>query len=84
MKIFLISDIHFEFQTSKDWQPELPSEENFDALVLEGDNGTGTSAFNGIERLLKHYHYLPILLLLGNHNFTIVLCKVLNKIPRNV
>ncbi len=41
MKIFLISDIHFEFHNNVDWLPPLPDVNQFDVLVLAGDIGMG-------------------------------------------
>ncbi len=68
MRIFVISDIHFEFHDEA-WLPILPDEQDFDVLVLAGDIGSGEHAFTGVDRLLDHYSQVPIILVLGNHEY---------------
>ncbi len=68
MRIFVISDIHFEFHDEA-WLPLLPDEQDFDVLVLAGDIGTAEHALAGVDRLLNHYSQVPIILVLGNHEY---------------
>lgn len=70
MRIFLASDIHFEFHRDEpDWLPPLPEESEIDVLVLAGDIGTYTEAIKGIERILNYYVRVPIIYIAGNHEF---------------
>jgi len=70
MRIFLASDVHFEFhQEENDWLPPLPDESDIDVLVLAGDIGTYAAAKIGIERILQHYRNTPIIFVAGNHEF---------------
>ncbi|MEZ5436125.1 MAG: metallophosphoesterase [Pseudomonadales bacterium] len=69
MRIFLASDIHFEFHNSIDWLPPLPTADMFDVLVLAGDIGHGSWLAEGLRRLRKHFPSKPIVYVAGNHEF---------------
>lgn len=69
MKIFLASDIHFEFHNRVDWLPPLPSADQFDVLVLAGDIGHGPWLSTGLRRLRKQFPCKPIVYIAGNHEF---------------
>lgn len=69
MRIFLASDIHFEFHSDVAWLPPLPAAELFDVLVLAGDIGHGPWLSEGLRRLRKRYPGKPIVYVAGNHEF---------------
>ncbi|MEZ5494957.1 MAG: metallophosphoesterase [Pseudomonadales bacterium] len=69
MRIFLASDIHFEFHNNIDWLPPLPTADMFDVLVLAGDIGHGSWLAEGLRRLRKHFPSKPIVYVAGNHEF---------------
>ncbi len=69
MKIFLASDIHFEFHNAMDWLPPLPTADVFDVLVLAGDIGHGPWLEAGLRRLRKRFPSKPIVYVAGNHEF---------------
>ena len=69
MKIFLISDVHFEFHNKVDWLPPLPSVDQFDVLVLAGDIGHGPWLETGLRRLRKRFPSRPIVYVAGNHEY---------------
>lgn len=69
MKIFLASDIHFEFHNAVDWLPPLPAADLFDVLVLAGDIGHGPWLAAGLRRLRKCFPTKPIVYVAGNHEF---------------
>ena len=69
MKIFLISDVHFEFHNKVDWLPPLPSVEQFDVLVLAGDIGHGPWLETGLRRLRRRFPSAPMIYVAGNHEF---------------
>lgn len=69
MKIFLISDVHFEFHNNIDWLPPLPSGDRFDVLVLAGDIGHGPWLETGLRRLRSNFPAKPIVYVAGNHEF---------------
>ena len=55
MKIFLTSDVHFEFHNKIDWLPSLPAGDQFDVLVLAGDIGHGPWLETGLRRLRCYF-----------------------------
>jgi Icc-related predicted phosphoesterase len=67
MKIFLASDLHFEFHNDIDWLPPLPAADAFDVLVLAGDIGTSAFLGTGLRRLRKRFPGKPIIFVDGNH-----------------
>lgn len=69
MKIFLISDVHFEFHNKVDWLPTLPTGDQFDVLVLAGDIGHGPWLETGLRRLRRNFPAKPIIYVAGNHDF---------------
>lgn len=69
MKIFLISDIHFEFHNKVDWLPPLSSGDQFDVLLLAGDIGHGPWLETGLRRLRSRFPSTPIVYVAGNHEF---------------
>ncbi len=69
MKIFLITDVHFEFHNKVDWLPPLPAGDQFDVLVLAGDIGHGPWLETGLRRLRHYFPAKPIVYVAGNHEF---------------
>lgn len=69
MRIFPISDIHFEIHNDIAWLPPLPSADNFDVLVLAGDIGHGPWLSTGLRRIRQRYPDKPIVYVAGNHEF---------------
>jgi Icc-related predicted phosphoesterase len=69
VKIFLISDIHFEFHNNVDWLPLLPDGNQFDVLVLAGDIGHGPWLATGLRRLRSRFPSKPIVYVAGNHEY---------------
>jgi Icc-related predicted phosphoesterase len=69
VKIFLISDIHFEFHNNVDWLPPLPDVNQFDVLVLAGDIGHGPWLATGLRRLRRYFPAKPIVYVAGNHEY---------------
>jgi Icc-related predicted phosphoesterase len=69
VKIFLISDIHFEFHNKVDWLPPLPDGNQFDVLVLAGDIGHGPWLATGLRRLRSRFPSKPIVYVAGNHEY---------------
>jgi predicted phosphodiesterase len=60
MKIHLLSDLHLEFED------HTPLRKGIDAVVLAGDIHVGTK---GIEWALRNYPNIPIIYVLGNHEY---------------
>ncbi|HQQ63858.1 MAG TPA: metallophosphoesterase, partial [Pseudomonadales bacterium] len=69
MRIFLASDVHFEFYNDVAWLPPLPAADLFDVLILAGDIGHGPWLSTGLHRLRKRYPGKPIVYVAGNHEF---------------
>lgn len=70
MRIFVASDVHFEFhQDNSSFLPPLPCEEDIDVLVLAGDIGTKNEAVQGINKILNFYQEVSIVYIAGNHEF---------------
>jgi Icc-related predicted phosphoesterase len=67
MKIFLASDLHFEFHNDVDWLPPVPESDAFDIIVLAGDIGTSSFLGAGLRRFRKKFQDKPIVFVAGNH-----------------
>jgi predicted phosphohydrolase len=67
MRIFVASDLHFEFHNDIDWLPPLPAVDAFDVLVLAGDIGTSAYLCTALRRLRKKFPNKPIVFIAGNH-----------------
>lgn len=67
MKIFIASDLHFEFH-HESWLPPLPSKNECDMIVLAGDIAVGNGTTLAIERIFKATE-TPIVWIGGNHEY---------------
>ena len=60
MRLHILSDLHLEFE------PFTPPAVGADAVILAGDVSTGR---NGLKWALKNFADLPVIYVLGNHEF---------------
>lgn len=67
MRIFIASDIHFEFH-DRDWLPELPTRNDCDIIILAGDISSGSNTIFSIEKIWNAKK-VPIIWIAGNHEY---------------
>lgn len=68
MKVFIASDLHFEFhRNEKNWLPELPPDA--DLLILAGDIDVGDEAISSVRTIANALPHTQIVFVAGNHEF---------------
>ena len=67
MKVFLLSDVHFEFY-HQGWMPELPAPGECDVIILAGDIHVGSGFILALEKVWKATG-AHVVAVAGNHEF---------------